>query len=431
MKILDGDKEAYKYQIKQAVKYIFLSAFFGIGFFFLGMLIYKINSEEGNISTSEVEMERMSIGEENNQQIVPEAINSEVQKTEKIAEPEPYQEALSQTSLQEEVLAEESSTNTSSVIDGTRLFYQKLAELEQQAPLKENKAKIEELPQEELDKIYEEELPNNVIVENWEEPELTPKQIAEGYHIYQRHTDVKQLNIRPAYKPAYFGTEPVIAVVIDDMGIAKKRTADIISLSAPLTAAFLSYGTDLDAQVAAAKEAGMEIMLHAPMEPYSKVDIAPDVLSTHMSPEEVQKRLKDMLSKFPGIKGINNHMGSKFTEDKERMQAVMEVLRKEGLFFLDSKTTAKSVGKETAQEQGVSYASRNVFIDNENKVEYIQKQLGIAEKIARRNGYAIAIGHPKSGTYEALKQWLKSLPEKKIKILPLSEIVKVLHQSHI
>ena len=431
MKILDGDKEAHKYQIKQAVKYIFLSAFFGIGFFLLGVLIYKINSDEGNISTSEVEMETVSIEEESNQQTVPEAINSEVQKTEKIAEPEPYQEALSQTSLQEEVLAEESASNTSSVIDGAQLFYQKLAELEQQAPLKENKAKIEELPQEELDKIYEEELPNNVIVENWEEPELTPEQIAEGYHIYQRHTDVKQLNIRPAYKPAYFGTEPVIAVVIDDMGIAKKRTADIISLSAPLTAAFLSYGTDLDAQVAAAKEAGMEIMLHAPMEPYSKVDIAPDVLSTHMSTEEVQKRLKDMLSKFPGIKGINNHMGSKFTEDKERMQAVMEVLREEGLFFLDSKTTAKSVGKETAQEQGVSYASRNVFIDNENKVEYIQKQLGIAEKIARRNGYAIAIGHPKSGTYEALKQWLKSLPEKKIKILPLSDIVKVLHQSHI
>ena len=431
MKILDGDKEAHKYQIKQAVKYIFLSAFFGIGFFLLGVLIYKINSDEGNISTSEVEMETVSIEEESNQQTVPEAINSEVQKTEKIAEPEPYQEALSQSSLQEEVLAEESASNTSSVIDGAQLFYQKLAELEQQAPLKENKAKIEELPQEELDKIYEEELPNNVIVENWEEPELTPEQIAEGYHIYQRHTDVKQLNIRPAYKPAYFGTEPVIAVVIDDMGIAKKRTADIISLSAPLTAAFLSYGTDLDAQVAAAKEAGMEIMLHAPMEPYSKVDIAPDVLSTHMSTEEVQKRLKDMLSKFPGIKGINNHMGSKFTEDKERMQAVMEVLREEGLFFLDSKTTAKSVGKETAQEQGVSYASRNVFIDNENKVEYIQKQLGIAEKIARRNGYAIAIGHPKSGTYEALKQWLKSLPEKKIKILPLSDIVKVLHQSHI
>lgn len=431
MKILDGDKEAHKYQIKQAVKYIFLSAFFGIGFFLLGMLIYKINSDEGNISTSEVEMETVSIEEESNQQTVPEIINSEVQKTEKIAEPEPYQEALSQTSLQEEVLAEESASNTSSVIDGAQLFYQKLAELEQQASSATNKAQIEELPQEELDKIYEEELPDNVIVENWEEPELTPEQIAEGYHIYQRHTDVKELNIRPAYKPAYFGTEPVIAVVIDDMGIAKKRTADIISLSAPLTAAFLSYGTDLDAQVAAAKEAGMEIMLHAPMEPYSKVDIAPDVLSTHMSTEEVQKRLKDMLSKFPGIKGINNHMGSKFTEDKERMQAVMEVLREEGLFFLDSKTTAKSVGKETAQEQGVSYASRNVFIDNENKVEYIQKQLGIAEKIARRNGYAIAIGHPKSGTYEALKQWLKSLPEKKIKILPLSDIVKVLHQSHI
>lgn len=312
-------------------------------------------------------------------------------------------------------------------IDGTALFYQKLAELEA-ADKNNNDA---ELPQEELDKLYEENLPDNVIVEDWEEPELTPEQIAEGYHVYQRHTDVKTLNIIPKYKPVYFGEDPVIAVVIDDMGIAKKRTADIISLQAPLTASFLTYGADLDNQVKAAKKAGMEIMLHAPMEPYSNMDVAPDVLTTKMSKEDVRLGLEKMLSKFSDIKGINNHMGSKFTENKDKMQVVMEVLKEKDLFFLDSKTTSHSVGKELAQKNGVSYATRHVFIDNKNQVDYILNQLKIAEKIAKRNGYAVAIGHPKSGTYEALKQWLPSLKEKKIKILHMSDIVKVLHKSHI
>ena len=312
-------------------------------------------------------------------------------------------------------------------IDGTAFFYQKLAELEA-ADKNNNDA---ELPQEELDKLYEENLPDNVIVEDWEEPELTPEQIAEGYHVYQRHTDVKTLNIIPKYKPVYFGEDPVIAVVIDDMGIAKKRTADIISLQAPLTASFLTYGADLDNQVKAAKKAGMEIMLHAPMEPYSNMDVAPDVLTTKMSKEDVRLGLEKMLSKFSDIKGINNHMGSKFTENKDKMQVVMEVLKEKDLFFLDSKTTSHSVGKELAQKNGVSYATRHVFIDNKNQVDYILNQLKIAEKIAKRNGYAVAIGHPKSGTYEALKQWLPSLKEKKIKILHMSDIVKVLHKSHI
>lgn len=80
-----------------------------------------------------------------------------------------------------------------------------------------------------------------------------------------------------------------------------------------------------------------------------------------------------------------------------------------------------------AAEYAVPYAHRHVFLDNVNQVEYVNRQLALTEKIARRNGYAIAIGHPKSATYQALKQWLPSLPEKHIKILPLSEIVKVLN----
>lgn len=422
MKILNSNEEAQKYRIKQAVKFILLSAFFVSGFFLLGMLIYKINLESEVIEAEISAQQNIAPLSKKDTDFL--YAEPEVEKVLEVTKPVSYPEQVIPPTAKKEASSEE---KTEQQIDGAALFYQKLAELEA-ADKKDNDT---DLPQEELDKLYEEKLPDNVIVDDWEEPELTPEQIAEGYHVYQRHTDVKKLNIIPKYKPAYFGEEPVIAVVIDDMGIAKKRTADIISLQAPLTASFLTYGVDLDNQVKAAKKAGMEIMLHAPMEPYSNADIAPDVLTTKMKNDEVRHGLEKMLSKFSDIKGINNHMGSKFTEDKERMQVVMEVLKEKDLFFLDSKTTSHSVGKELAQKNGVSYATRHVFIDNKNQVDYILNQLKIAEKIAKRNGYAVAIGHPKSGTYEALKQWLPSLKEKKIKILHMSDIVKVLHKSHI
>lgn len=420
MKILNSNEEAQKYRIKQAVKFILLSAFFVSGLFLLGILIYKINLESEVIEAEIAAQQNIApLSKSEANFLYAEPVEEKVVK---VTEPVSYPENVIPENKEEQ--------NPANKIDGAALFYQKLAELEQKSAA-EKQENDSELPQEELDKLYEETLPDNVIFEDWEEPELTPEQIAEGYHIYQRHTDVKQLNIIPKYKPAYFGEEPVIAVVIDDMGIAKKRTADIISLQAPLTASFLTYGADLDNQVNAAKKAGMEIMLHAPMEPYSNADIAPDVLTTKMSNDEVRQGLEQMLAKFSDVKGMNNHMGSKFTEDKEKMQVVMEVLKEKDLFFLDSKTTSHSVGKELAQKNGVSYATRHVFIDNKNQVDYILNQLKIAEKIAKRNGYAVAIGHPKSGTYEALKQWLPSLKEKKIKILHMGDIVKVLHKSHI
>lgn len=417
MKILNSNKEAQKYRVKQAVKFILLSAFFVSGLFLLGILIYKINLESEVIEAEIAAPQNITpLSRREANFLYAEPIEEKVVK---VTEPVPYHKV--------DISSDAKEIQVNKTIDGATLFYQKLAELEN----KDKKENISELSQEELDKLYEETLPDNVIFDDWEEPELTPEQIAEGYHIYQRHTDVKQLNIVPKYKPAYFGEEPVIAVVIDDMGIAKKRTADIISLQAPLTASFLTYGADLENQVNAAKKAGMEIMLHAPMEPYSDADIAPDVLTTKMNNDEVRQGLEQMLAKFSDVKGMNNHMGSKFTEDKEKMQVVMEVLKEKDLFFLDSKTTSHSVGKELAQKNGVSYATRHVFIDNKNQVDYILNQLKIAEKIAKRNGYAVAIGHPKSGTYEALKQWLPSLKEKKIKILHMSDIVKVLHKSHI
>lgn len=272
--------------------------------------------------------------------------------------------------------------------------------------------------------MYEEDLPSGAVNDEFSGHKMVGEK---GYFVHNQHKDIKEVDIHLSKKPYYFGSEPVIAVVIDDMGINQRRTNDIMHLKAPLTASFLTYGSKLEAQVDKAIKAGHEIIVHVPMEPKRKANLAPDTLTTKMDETEIKLGLESMLKKFKGVRGINNHMGSQFTEDKERMSYVMEILRDKNLFFLDSKTSAQSVGRSVAVDNHVSYAHRHVFLDNENDVEYIDKQLRLAEEIARRNGYVVAIGHPKSATYLALQKWLQTLPNKRLKLVHLSDIVAVLN----
>lgn len=233
--------------------------------------------------------------------------------------------------------------------------------------------------------------------------------------------------IQPA-KPPYFGKKPVIAIVIDDMGISHRRTKDIASLHYPITASFLTYASNLNEQITVSKKAGQEIIAHLPMQPKKMQNISPDVLTVKMSNEQVRKGIVQMLAKFKDIKGVNNHMGSQFTESNMGMDIVMEELSKQNLYFLDSKTTAKSVADQSAKKHRVKYASRNVFLDNVDDFNYVMKQLKYTELVARQNGYAIAIGHPKAQTYNALKAWLPTLKQQNIKLVPLSQIVDVLNK---
>lgn len=269
-----------------------------------------------------------------------------------------------------------------------------------------------------LDNLYEETLPDDIIDE-------FGKKTAEVVEI--KNDKMKKLYILPSRKPPYFGDKPVVVIVIDDMGISQKRTADIASLKAPITASFLTYGKKLNEQIQNSIKNGQEIMIHVPMEAKSNVDAAPDVLTTSMTKSEIKKNLLQMLKKFKDVKGINNHMGSKLTEDYDRMKTIMEVLKDNDLYFLDSKTSPKSKAEKAAADSGIAYAHRHVFLDNKNDKAYILGQLGKTEKLARKNGYAIAIGHPKTQTYVALKEWLPKVQNDGIKIIPLSEAIKVLN----
>ena len=283
----------------------------------------------------------------------------------------------------------------------------------------EGDAEKHALQDEQSYKLYEEPLPEDIIDD-------APEKREEDGFVHYPQKSITDIDISVGHKPVHFET-PVIAVVIDDMGVNVRRSRDIISLKMPLTSSFLTYGPHLQQQIAEARAAGHEIMAHVPMEPHRDLYTAPDGLTVKMSDEMLRRNFEEMLRKFPGVRGINNHMGSKFTENKRAMSDIMDVLRQKDLFFLDSKTTPKSVGKEVAKKYGVKYAHRHVFLDNRNEKPYILGQLAAAEKIARKNGYAVAIGHPKSQTYEALKEWLPTLKQKNITLVPMSRIIEYLN----
>ena len=231
------------------------------------------------------------------------------------------------------------------------------------------------------------------------------------------HDIVEHKRILPKNKKAR------IAIVVDDMGGSIKRTKEITDLHAPLTASFLTFAPKLNEQVVASQNAGHEIMIHVPMQPQSNIYVSEDVLKIDMTDEQISNTFAQMLSKFKSIKGINNHMGSRFTEHSDKLVPVMKLLAQNNLFFLDSKTTPKSQVEQVAEKYNVPYVHRHVFLDNNNDFDYIMKQLKLTEQIAIKNGYAIAICHPKSQTSKALKEWLNSLSDKNIELVPLSVLV--------
>lgn len=220
--------------------------------------------------------------------------------------------------------------------------------------------------------------------------------------------------------------KPRIAIIIDDMGMDRVHTREAMDLPGPLTFAFLPYADNLKAQTEMAKEKGHELMVHVPMEPMNGgLNAGPEVLKTGLSPTDFLKTLDDDLKAFDGYVGINNHMGSRMTQDRPGMQLLMADLKKRGLLFVDSKTISGSVGEEEAQKAGIPFAGRDVFLDHEETYEAVEGSLAALERTALKKGLAIAIGHPKAETLKALREWLPTLEAKGIVLIPISAAVTV------
>ncbi len=233
----------------------------------------------------------------------------------------------------------------------------------------------------------------------------------------------------PAWKqyaaatPAIDG-RPMIAVVIDDMGVDRRRSSKIMELDGPLTLSFLTYAQDMESQTLRARLAGHELMLHMPMQPQSAaLDPGPNVLRSDLGEEELRARINWGLDRLEGMVGVNNHMGSRFTTDLDSMRVVMDVLKERGLFFLDSRTVGGTKGPEAALTAGVPFLERNVFLDNINDTAAVNTRLAELEKVALTHGFAIGIGHPRDATAEALMYWLADLRRRGFVLVPLSTII--------
>ena len=219
---------------------------------------------------------------------------------------------------------------------------------------------------------------------------------------------------------------PMIALIFDDLGIDQAHSREAINLPAPLTLAFLTYGHHLQEMVSAARQRGHEILVHMPMAPLDLgVDPGPNALQKELGPQEILRRLDWGLSQFSGYVGINNHMGSRFTADSEGMRLVLSELKRRGLIFVDSVTTSDSKGYSTAAALGMPYAVRDVFLDNTIDTDAIRKQLSRVEETAKRQGYAIAIGHPHPETLAVVSEWMKTAREQGFQLVPVSTIVRL------
>ncbi|MBL4894817.1 MAG: divergent polysaccharide deacetylase family protein [Emcibacter sp.] len=218
--------------------------------------------------------------------------------------------------------------------------------------------------------------------------------------------------------------KPQISIIIDDLGVVRSRTFDVITLAPPLTLSFLPYAPDLYDVTRIARDKGHELMVHIPMEPKGDKDPGPHALLTHSTDQKILQDLQFNLSRFDGYVGLNNHMGSAFTEDRAGLNLVLDEVQKRGLLVLDSRTSGKSLFAQMAEERNIPNMTRDLFLDNEQDVDYIIGQLEKLENMARRRGTAIAIGHPYKETIKALSIWLPTLKAKGIAVVPLSHLIK-------
>ena len=243
--------------------------------------------------------------------------------------------------------------------------------------------------------------------------------------------EVAALPVVPADPiPPMRGQRPRIAIVIDDVGPDYRGSRAAVGLPAPVTLAFLPYAEKLQALVAQAKANGHELLVHMPMEPddLAHNNPGPDALLTTLDAAELKRRLTKSLNSFSGYVGVNNHMGSRFTKDRAAMELVMAELARRHLFFLDSRTTPQSVGLSLAEQHGLRYVGRDVFLDNEIDVVKILAQLRQTEQVARRRGAAVAIGHPHAATIEALKQWIPQAKQAGFEFVEVSRLTRQLTQ---
>lgn len=214
-----------------------------------------------------------------------------------------------------------------------------------------------------------------------------------------------------------------LAIIIDDVGYNRRNARAFLGLGVPLTFSVLPqvpYSVQLAEDI---HRAGHEIMLHQPMQPHSSVvDPGPGALYVQHTRSEMEAIIQQNLAELPFACGVNNHMGSLFTESRPCVSDMLDIFRQQSFFFVDSFTSSHSVAFRMARELDMVTAYRNVFIDNDVASDAIYRQLLVAKRRALETGSAIAIGHPRPETVQVLDVFLKEIQYSNIELVYASAI---------
>ncbi|MBI2251492.1 MAG: divergent polysaccharide deacetylase family protein, partial [Armatimonadetes bacterium] len=239
--------------------------------------------------------------------------------------------------------------------------------------------------------------------------------------IFKTKTKDKIAFIPPKVIPALLPSK--IAIIIDDFGDNFEIARKFLTFPEKITFSILPKRTYSRKIAYLALKSKKDIMLHLPMEPLAG-NPGRGAIFTKMSEIEIKKILEEDLADFPGIKGVNNHEGSKATADKKIMREVIKIIKEHDLFFVDSLTSYTSVGEEIAKVEKLKFGKRDIFLDNEDNASYIEAQTLELIALAKKQGAAIGIGHARINTFSALIKMLSVFKEKNIKLVGAFSLVK-------
>lgn len=200
----------------------------------------------------------------------------------------------------------------------------------------------------------------------------------------------------------------LIAVVMDDCGLSMELARQAVSLDLPITWSILPKLAYSSQTAELLDENDIPYLVHVPMQAQADPDGRAGgglyEIGVGMEGEEIAAAMSRMIDSLPGAFGVNNHRGSRATEDQPTMEAVCDELAERGMFFLDSSTSRRTVAYGVARAKGLRTLKNGHFLDNEPDCDKIAEEMEFAIKLARRNGYVVVICHLRPETVAFLAE---------------------------
>lgn len=224
--------------------------------------------------------------------------------------------------------------------------------------------------------------------------------------------------------PSRHSSLPRVAIIIDDLGYDEKIASKFLTLDGVMSFSVLPHSPFQETIARAVRHSDRDILLHLPMEPegYPRVDPGPGALLSSMTPDRLSNQLQEDLNAVPFVIGVNNHMGSKLTQDPAKMCQIFTLLKGQNLFFVDSRTSPRSCGSQAARRLKLKFGERAVFLDHDQDPYAIRLQIRRLITIARERGKAIGIGHPHPITWQVLSDELPDMATQ-VRLVRVSELV--------